>query len=168
MHSCEKRKFALRNAHFQEEDEDKESLSPLQECLTLYTSPYVPEPILWISSYSSSGLRREIPELNKLVVAWWAILSTFFASGALPAAIRPQPDDTWRSSLSDSDDFLPCRRPFTSRSKTMSSASPSPEEFLCHLHLLFTHKTWWPKFGSLEHHNPEVLATEAPPRSNYF
>lgn len=33
--------------------------------ITLYTSPYVPEPIFWISSYSSWGLRREISELSK-------------------------------------------------------------------------------------------------------
>lgn len=33
---------------------------------TLYTSPYVPEPIFWISSYSSCGFLREISELSML------------------------------------------------------------------------------------------------------
>lgn len=36
-----------------------------QTQITLYTSPYVPEPIFWISSYSSCGLRRDISELSK-------------------------------------------------------------------------------------------------------
>lgn len=49
--------------------------------ITLYTSPYVPEPIFWISSYSSCGLRREISELSKSELC--------AAAAAMPLVIVP-------------------------------------------------------------------------------